>query len=176
MHPFPPRPPGYGLPELLAVTLILAILASIGAPALAGLRARSAIRAAAGELELALHRTRAAALSRGTPATLCASRDEAHCDASGDRYIVFVDAASPGRRDADEPLLSVHRLPERLRLTGSRTYATWYAEPRAGLTVTFTVCDPAGRAPARQVVVSSTGRIRAAGPRLTSTGSPAGCR
>jgi type IV fimbrial biogenesis protein FimT len=171
----PPRPPGYGLPELLAATVILAILASIGAPALAGLRARSAIRAAAGELQLALHRTRAAALTRGTPATLCASRDDVRCDASGDRYMAFVDAVSPGRRDPDETLLSVHRLPERLRLTGSRAYATWYAEPRAGLTVTFTLCDAAGRAPARQVVVSSTGRIRSLPP-VTSTGSPAGCR
>jgi type IV fimbrial biogenesis protein FimT len=167
---------GYTLLELLAATTVLAIVAGIGAPALAGLQARSAIRAAAAELQLALHRTRSAALTRGQPATVCPSADGRHCDRSGTRYLAFLDSSSPGRRDPEEPLLSDHRLPGRLRLVGTRNHATWYAEARAGLTITFTVCDPANRAPPRQLVVSATGRIRAVSPALTSTGSPAACR
>jgi type IV fimbrial biogenesis protein FimT len=64
------RAHGFTLPELLAVVAIVAILATVGAPALARLIAGQRTRAAASDLHTALLLARSEAVKRNTEVTL----------------------------------------------------------------------------------------------------------
>jgi len=139
-----PRTAGLSLLELLVVLTVLALLAAMAAPSLRGLRARAAVTSAANTLLLSLHRARGAALAEGVAFELRLT-----APAAGYRV---------GRAGA-APLLEV-ALPRGLAMRASRQPVTYWPWPRAGSTVTFTLCDPAVPAATRQVVVSQTGRPR----------------
>jgi prepilin-type N-terminal cleavage/methylation domain-containing protein len=155
---------GHTLIELLLVLALLAMLAGASVPAFVGLRADLQLSTAAGSLLQSAHQARLAALTRGTATRLCAADDSGRClsrlaPASG--WAAWTDDAAP-------VLLRHTRLPQGLRLLGTRAAALWYPLPRSGTTLTFTLCDMAARGHARQVVISETGRPRL--QRLTARG------
>ena len=149
------RTAGFSLLEVLVTLGLVALLATLAVPSFRTLRANAAAGAAANELLLALHRARSNALTRGVATQLCPTDTAGACLRGGaaQGYRVYADAV-PGA-----PLLR-RRLPEGLTLTATRPLVTYWPWPRAGTTVTFTLCDPRSPAAARQVIVSQTGRPR----------------
>jgi len=154
--------------ELLLTVSLLAVLLGLAVPSLRALHSRTALATASNQLLLMLNLARSTAITRGEQTTLCLN------DAGG-RCLPTAGTAAWGyalRVEGPQPtLLRRERLPPGLRLTATRNQVSYYPWPRAGTTVTFTLCDTGERVPARQVSGSQTGR-----PRVTSTGSGIPCR
>ncbi len=158
---------GVSLAELLATLAIVAVLLAAALPAFNGLRADALTLSAANALVGGLHLARSQALLRGRPAVLCLSADGSRCLASAGTgrmrgWIVFVNERPERRpqRDALEPLVARYDLPAGLTLHASRLAVTYWPVSRAGTTATVTFCAPRGRAAARAVIVSQSGRPR----------------
>lgn len=157
-------PRGHTLIELLLVLTLLAALAGIAIPTFTALRCDLQLGTAADSLLQASHQARLAALTRGARVRLCLADDSGHCLsrlAAGSGWATWTDDAAP-------VLLRHTRLPQGLRLLGTRAAALWYPLPRSGTTLTFTLCDMAARGRVQQVVISETGRPRL--QRLTARG------
>ncbi len=161
LHARLPRPAGVTLVELLVVLAILALLGALSLPSLRALQARAAVSASANTLLLALHRARAQALATGLATQLCLTGPPADCRAG---------VGATGYRVGPATGRDVLRvdLPGALRVSASRMPVVYWPWPRAGSTVTFTLCHPGVPAATRQVVVSQTGR-----PRLQSAAGAA---
>ena len=69
-HPHAHRASGFTLPELLSVVAIVAILASVAAPAFSSMVAGARARSASSELYAALSRARSEAIKRNAEVTL----------------------------------------------------------------------------------------------------------
>ena len=169
IHPpvFHPAP-GYSLWELLLTISLLAVLMGLALPSLRDLQARTALATASNQLLLSLNLARSVAITRGQQTTLCLSD-------AGDRCLPTAGSVAVGyaiqTEGPQQSQLRRERLPPGLRLTATRSQVTYYPWPRAGTTVTFTLCDAGARVPARQVIVSQTGRAR-----VTSTAPGVPCR
>jgi len=150
-----PRSAGFSLLELLVSLALLALLATLAAPSFLALRANAAAGAAANQLLLALYRARSTALTRGVATDLCLADAAGACLSQGTArgYRVFL-------RGASNAPLEQQRLAAGLTLSATRYSLTYWPWPRAGTTVTFTLCDARAPAAARQVIVSQTGRPR----------------
>ena len=146
---------GFSLLELLVSLAILALLATLATPSFVALRANAAAGAAANQLLLALHRARSTALARGTATELCLADAGGNCLQQGTATGYRVSL-----RDAPQAPLARQGLPPGLTLVATRQSLTYWPWPRAGTTVTFTLCDPRAPVAARQVIVSQTGRPR----------------
>jgi type IV fimbrial biogenesis protein FimT len=149
------RDHGVSLLELLVALSVLAVLATLSVPSFQALRANAATGAAANQLLLALHRARSSALTRGAVTVLCLADAGGTCLRGGaaQGYRIYLE---------DSPAVPLERVRLRtgLTLAATRPLITYWPWPRAGTTVTFTLCDPRTPSAARQVIVSQTGRPR----------------
>jgi type IV fimbrial biogenesis protein FimT len=165
------RPCGFTLIELMVVIAILAVLLSLGAPALARSLALQRQRAAIQALLSGFNLARREAIIRAAAVTVCPLAGEVgEC---GEDYAggwqVFADPDRNQRPDGTtEPLLRVYPpLPQGMTVTnraGTRTAGeavTWYPDGTARRTLTLQLCD-------RQIsgddtyslVLNSVGRAR----------------
>ncbi|WP_312914436.1 GspH/FimT family pseudopilin [Stenotrophomonas sp.] len=82
---------GFTLVELMVTIAVLAIIASIAAPAMQGLIRANRLTATTNELVTALQLARTEAVRRNAPVTVCASNDGLACASSTDwaRWIVL---------------------------------------------------------------------------------------
>ena len=156
---------GHTLIELLLVLALLAMLASASVPAFVGLRADLQLSSAADSLLQSAHQARLGALTRGMATRLCLADDTGLCLTRP----VPATGWALWTVDAIPVLLRHRRLPQGMRLLGTRAAALWYPLPRSGTTLTFSLCDVAARGRVQQVVISETGR-----PRLVR-GTARGC-
>jgi type IV fimbrial biogenesis protein FimT len=160
---------GVTLPELLVVLALVALLAILGSPALAALRANLATALAAQHLASLFGLARASATARGMDAVLCPlvrSGPRAACGASFSQgWLLFLDRNGDGSyRVGDDEMLRVHLEPAGLRAVDRE------GEPFAGTFVyrpdgfvrqpaTINLCHRSGGR-VRGFVVSMSGRVR----------------
>lgn len=161
------RTRGHSLYELLVTLAIAALVLTLGLPSFGTLLADKRLRAETDALFHALHLARKASIVRRREVTLCPSRDGASCDGGTDwsaGWILFVNADrdGPPQVDAGEPVLARRQVDERVRIDANRRAFTLRATHLRATNGTLVVCDRAGRAEARAVVVSYTGRPRVA--------------
>jgi len=147
-------------------------------PSLASLVADQRLRVETDALFHAIHLARKESIVRRRVVTICPSRDARSCDPDGNwsaGWIVFANFDRSGltERLAGETLLRSHAVGETARLRSNRAGYSFRATFERATNGTIIVCDESGRAPARAVVVSYTGRPRVA--RTDSRGRPYAC-
>jgi type IV fimbrial biogenesis protein FimT len=172
------RQRGYTLYELAITLTLAAVLAGLGLPSFARTVARNRMQTEINALFHAIHLARSESIMRRRVVSICPSPDRQRCEPGGDwsgGWIMFEnrDADEPPRRDAGEPLLQVHAVAARIRISANRQGFTLRATQKRATNGTIVVCDEAGRVPPRALVVSYTGRPRVA--LETTRGEPYRC-
>ena len=167
---------GFTLLEALLVLALLAVLLSLAAPSLQGLRQKHQMQSQAEQLQSSLLLARSDALRRKQRVTLCvrvpAAHAEPECATAGtwaQGWLVFVDGNDSGRREAAETVLQLHEaLPGFLTLQGNATvdrYISYGPQGRSQSTTgafqagTLTLCG-AGQAHVWRVVINAVGKPR----------------
>lgn len=156
---------GLTLIELLITLTVAAILLSIGVPAMAGFIAESRITAKSNLLMSHIQYARHSAITLRANVVACPSEDQLSCSGSNrwDRgWIIFIDRDNDRRPDRPEDVLRVVQPEDRLLMhSAGRTRVRFQPMGGAfGTNLTIRVCDPAGQARPRAVVVSNPGRAR----------------
>jgi type IV fimbrial biogenesis protein FimT len=173
---------GATLLELVGTLAVAGILLAIAIPAFASLMDAGRLSSFTNELISSLHLTRNEAIKRNSRAVMCKSPDGIACAASGgwhQGWLVFHDANNNAALDAGEAVvLTRQTLPAGFSVTGNRHVAgyisyvpTGGARLRSGAIQvgTLTLCNESGApGPARQVIISSTGRPRSTRIQLAS--------
>lgn len=158
---------GFSLYELVMTLAIAALVLTVGIPSFGGLLADKRLRAESDALFHAFYLARKASIARRRVVSLCPSADGASCAPGTDwsaGWILFVngDRDDPPARDPGERLLVTHAVDDRVRVVANRRGFTLRSTELRATNGTLIVCDRRGRAPARAVVVSYTGRPRVA--------------
>jgi type IV fimbrial biogenesis protein FimT len=165
---------GITLTELLVTLAVMAVLLTQAVPGLAALIASNQLTGLSNEFLASLHLARSEAIKRGQRTVLCASSDGKTCAGGGgwhQGWLVFHDANNNAARDNGEALiLSRLALPANIRLTGNQFVSNYISyAPNGGTKLvsgawqagTLTLCKTTGTpGQARQLVISSTGRVR----------------
>ncbi|HZD51803.1 MAG TPA: GspH/FimT family pseudopilin [Woeseiaceae bacterium] len=169
---------GYSLLELVMTIALAALILALGLPSFGSLVADKRLVAETNALFHAFHLARKASIARRRAVSLCPGTDSSGCTASTDwsaGWILFVnrDRDDPPQVDAGEPVLETHGVDERVRIVANRRGFTLRSTELRATNGTLVVCDRTGRAEARALVVSYTGRPRAA--REDRRGDPYDC-
>ena len=169
---------GYTLYELLLTLAVASVVLVVGLPSLGDVVARGRQAAEINALYHAMHSARLESIMRRRVVSLCPSTDGRRCRTGtdwSDGWIMFEnrDRDEPPQVDADEPLLQRHGVDPGVRLTANRRGFTLRATVLRATNGTLIACDPAGRIPAKALVVSWTGRPRVA--LEDSDGEPYAC-
>lgn len=164
------------LVELGLVLAVSGLLLAIAIPALASMLEAGRLSGFTNELVSSLHLTRSEAIKRNSRAVMCKSADGMNCASGGSwdqGWLVFHDANNNALLDAGEAVVMTRQaLPAGFRVTGNRHVASYISYvPTGGTRLrsgalqvgTLTLCNESGSpGPARQVILSSTGRPRLA--------------
>lgn len=157
---------GFTLIETLVTVVILAIVMSLGAPALGRMLALQRGNAAAHQLGHDLARARASALMRRQPVIVCPLGAGNRCQPGTDwshGWIVFMDHGHGHPPDNDADVLRVHQSQgasgHGLSIGANRGQLRFRRDGTSpGTNLTFNICIDAWVV--RQQVVSNTGRAR----------------
>jgi len=150
--------PGVTLVELCFVLAVVGILTGLAVPGMRTALRNTAIRSATFELLAGLQQARARAIVESTPVVLCLSDAASRCLGVGGQATAWV-AFVQGRESTP---IAGGPLAGGLELNATRTRLTFSPDAFAASTSTLTICDRAGLARPRSLVVSQTGRIRLA--------------
>jgi type IV fimbrial biogenesis protein FimT len=163
-----PRIAGLTLLELVFAIAVAGTLIVVATPAFEAFVLNSRRTANVNAFVVAVQLARSEAAKRARTVVLCKSADSETCGGDDVRYdagwIVFVDVDEkrPPQRSESEPLLYVHRPDGGMSIGSNRPYFEFRAFRRRSTNGTVTFCDRRGAAEARAVIVSYTGRPRAA--------------
>jgi type IV fimbrial biogenesis protein FimT len=172
---------GVTLPEVLVVLVVAGVLQTVGAPALASLMDAMRVGRGGESLFLTLQQARSEAIKRNGRVVVCKSDDGARCVTAGgweQGWLMFQDGNNNARLDAGEAVL-LHQaaLGRQVRLSGNSQVANYVSYTPTGNASlisgafqagTFTICRQSSvPLEARQVVLSSSGRVRSQRVRLS---------
>jgi type IV fimbrial biogenesis protein FimT len=122
---------GLTLLEALVVMAVLAVLLSLAAPAMTGMRARHQLQSQAEAFLNSMVVARSEALRRQQRVGVCARGDSDSCDASArwhQGWLVFVDSNNSGWREAGEVLIEAREaVPKGVTVSVTNTVKTYYA-------------------------------------------------
>jgi len=165
---------GVTLIEILLVLVVLIVMNAFAVPAMSEMLNSIRLSSATQSLVASLQLTRVEAIKRGRRVVLCKSTNGESCAHTGgweQGWIVFQDGNNNATVDVGEIIL--HReqpLTGNIRLTGNNTVVSYVSYTPFGQTNTIggafqagtlTVCPtPGKRSTVRQIVISSTGRVR----------------
>lgn len=172
------RSHGLTLLEVLLVTALLALLASLAVPQFGALVLDSRMTAAANTLIHSIHLARQAAITSVHEVVLCRSIDGEHCLGAGDwgtGWMVFtnLDHDSPPSVDTGEPILQVQGRQSLGSVSSNRAFYVLRPFPLRSTNGTVVFCDRRGATHARAVILSYSGRPRVS--RRTPDGQPLRC-
>jgi type IV fimbrial biogenesis protein FimT len=149
---------GVTLIELCFGVAVVAIVAGLAVPSMRTALRNSAVRSATLELLAGLQQARASSITEARPGVLCLSDPEGGC-VTGNRPARAWSAFLEGR-GAPPTLLAGGALPRGVELRATRPRLSFWPDSLAASTATLTICDVAGLARPRAVVLSQTGRVR----------------
>jgi len=159
------RQQGLTLIELIFVLAIVAVLASVGLPAMASFVAENRVAAKTNLMMAHMQFARQSAVIRRANVVACPSLDQSGCS-GGNRWdkgwIIFIDRDNDREPDSQADVLRVVAAQERLTMhSGGRHRVRFQPSGAAyGTNLTIRVCDAASVADARAIVVSNPGRVR----------------
>jgi len=173
-----PAASGFSLLELLLTVTLAAVVLAAAIPSFDALIARQRQAAEIGALFHAIHLARKESMTRRRVVSLCPSTNGRECEPGRDwsaGWILFenADRDEPPAIDAGEPVLAVHRVDPRVRLTANRRGFTLRSTVLRATNGTLVACDAADRIPPKALVVSWTGRPRVA--LRNARGAPYAC-
>ncbi len=169
---------GHTLYELLVTISVASAVLIVGVPSLGSFVARNRQVVEINALHHAIHRARSESIMRRRYMSLCSSADGQRCSETRDwsqGWILFEnsDRDRPARVDDGESILHRHVVHPRVRLTANRSDFTVRGTQRRSTNGTLVACDIVARVAPRALVVSYTGRPRAA--QKTPDGEPYRC-
>ncbi len=150
--------PGVTLIELCFALAIVGLLIGLGVPGMRIALRNAAVRSATLELLTGLQQARARALLESTEAVVCLSDASGHCLVGGGPATAW----TAYLESRPSPALAGGPLPGGLELRATRVRITFSPDALGASTGTLTICDQAGLAQPRSLVLSQTGRIRQA--------------
>lgn len=172
---------GFTLVELMMTVAVLAIMLSVGVPAMGEFVKNSRLVTQTNDFIASFHLARTEAIKRGARVTLCKSLAGATCDATADGrwgigWITFVDSAiggTVGSVDVGEDLIDTRAAtPLNVAIAPQagdvsvQNYVSYTAQgivrdaAGAAQNGTFRICDDRGLSKGRGVVLSPTGRVQ----------------
>lgn len=165
---------GTTLPEGLVTIAVLAVVAAVGLPALAGLVASVRTSNYANQLIASLWLARSEAIRQNQRVMLCKSSDGSRCAAAGSwsqGWIMFPDTNHNGMRDTAESIIKTQdALAEGWSASGNATVRDYVVYDPNGESIqhngaflagTFTVCQVSSESTtAIQIVINRVGRPR----------------
>lgn len=157
---------GFTLIELMVLTVVLAILATIAIPDFSNSLANNRDAARVNGLLNSLMLARSVAIKSGVPVTICAGSNAPVCSGTNwsDGWVIYYNTLPPGTTN---PLIRVYPP----NTTGSFTSDDGYSftfQPDGAIAplptnpVNFTLCDARGAKHARSIDLMPTGRAEAA--------------
>jgi type IV fimbrial biogenesis protein FimT len=150
---------GFTLIELCFGMAVVAILAGLAVPGMRTALRNAAIRSATLELLAGLQQARASSIAEARPGVLCLSDISGRClggNAPAVAWSAFLESRGNTSALAGGPL------PRGLELRATRARLSFWPDSLAASTATLTICDRAGLARPRAIVLSQTGRVRLA--------------
>jgi Tfp pilus assembly protein FimT len=149
---------GVTLIELCFGVAIVAILAGVAVPALRPALRDAAMRSAVLDLLTGLQQARARSIVQSRAGVFCLSDAGGQClgGETAEAWAAYLDGGEGRTALAGGPL------PNGLELRATRAKLTFWPDSLAATTSTLTICDRAGLARPRAVIVSQNGRVRLA--------------
>jgi len=163
---------GFTLLEALVVLALVAVLASMAAPAMGRLRQQQRMQAQAEALFSSLMLARSEALRQQQRVTVCARAPDDRCASAGpwtQGWMVFVDTDANAQRESQEQVLQKHEaLPAGLTLEGNNRVSRYVSYGLEGRSQTISGAFQAGTltlcqvdaTQAWQLVINALGRPR----------------
>ena len=161
------RETAFSLYELIMTLAIFAIVMTLGLPSFGNIVAAHRLRVEVDGLFHAIHLARKESVVRRRVVTICPTLDGELCNPSMDwstGWIMFVnhDRSTSQTRDQGEPVLWQSRPNSGVLITANRRSFSLRSTELRATNGTVVFCDPAGRTPARGLIISYTGRPRVA--------------
>lgn len=173
------RSSGYTLLELLVTLMLTVVLLSLGVPGLRELGLDARRTADVNAFVSAIQFARSESLKRSRAVVLCHTADGVACAGAREPYdlgwmvFVDVDGDNPPRRDSGEELLLHYTPVIEGSIRSNRAHYVFRPYYRRSTNGTVVFCDIRGPLAARAVIVSYTGRPRAAA--TTAAGGSLSC-
>lgn len=157
---------GFTALELIVTMAVIAILLTMGVPAVENYSWNLRMKTAMDQLQTDLNLARGHAVSHNSQTVICPATDGNECSGQSswqNGWIIFTDFNGDRQRQDSEPLHHHAGASSMLSISSSRsrTYLRFYPNGSApGSNVTILFCDSRGAAHAGTVTVSNSGRIR----------------
>ena len=148
---------GVTLIELCFAVAVVAVLAGLAVPGMRTALRNAAMRSAVLELLTGLQQTRASSITQAVPGVLCLADAAGNClgkSGTATAWAAFLEGRDGRTALAGGPL------PRGLELRATRARLSFWPDSLASTTSTLTICDRAGFAPPRALVISQNGRVR----------------